>query len=112
MSTLEQSAKVTSVTESTTTYILASNDFNLNNKMIKVFPNPASDLIAIQIGDLVTSDLKIELFDITGRLIKSNQINAGQTITYFDVQDIYNGTYLVKITDGKDTISKTIIIDK
>jgi hypothetical protein len=105
-------AKVTSVTESTTTYILASNDFNLNNKMIKVFPNPASDLIAIQIGDLVTSDLKIELFDITGRLIKSNQINAGQTITYFDVQDIYNGTYLVKITDGKDTISKTIIIDK
>lgn len=105
-------AKVTSVTESTTTYILASNDFDLNNKMIKVFPNPASDLIAIQIGDLVTSDLKIELFDITGRLIKSNQINAGQTITYFDVQDIYNGTYLVKITDGKDTISKTIIIDK
>lgn len=105
-------AKVTSVTESTTTYILASNDFNLNNKMIKVFPNPASDLIAIQIGDLVTSDLKIELFDITGRLIKSNQINAGQTITYFDVQDIYNGTYLVKITDGKDTISKKIIIDK
>ena len=105
-------AKVTSVTESTTTYILASNDFNLNNKMIKVFPNPASDLIAIQIGDLVKSDLKIELFDITGRLIKSNQINAGQTITYFDVQDIYNGTYLVKITDGKDTISKKIIIDK
>lgn len=105
-------AKVTSVTESTTTYILASNDFNLNNKMIKVFPNPASDLIAIQIGDLVTSDLKIELFDITGRLIKSNQINAGQTITYFDVQDIYNGTYLVKITDGKDTISKTIIITR
>ncbi len=105
-------AKVTTVTETTTTYTLASNDFDLNNKTIKIFPNPVSDLIAIQIGDLVTSDLKIELFDITGRLIKSNQINAGQTITYFDVQDLYNGTYLVKITDGKDTISKTIIIDK
>lgn len=105
-------AKVSSVTESTTTYTLASNDFNLNNKFIKVFPNPASDLIAIQIGDLVTTDLKIELFDMTGRLIKSNQINAGQTITYFDVQDIYNGTYLVKITDEKNTVSKTIIIDK
>jgi len=105
-------AKVTTITETTTTYTLASNDFNLNNKTIKVFPNPTSDLIAIQVGDLVTTDLKIDLYDVTGRLIKSNQINAGQTITYFDVQDIYNGTYIVKISEGNNSISKTIIIDK
>ena len=105
-------AKVTTITETTTTYTLASNDFDLNSKIIKVFPNPASDLIAIQVGDLVSSDLKVDLYDITGRLIKSNQINAGQTITYFDVQDIYNGTYLIKISDGSNSISKTIIIDK
>jgi hypothetical protein len=105
-------AKVTTITETTTTYTLASNDFDLNSKIIKVFPNPASDLIAIQVGDLVSSDLKVDLYDITGRLIKSNQINAGQTITYFDIQDIYNGTYLIKISDGSNSISKTIIIDK
>lgn len=105
-------AKVTTITETTTTYTLASSDFDLNSKIIKIFPNPASDLIAIQVGDLVSSDLKVDLYDITGRLIKSNQINAGQTITYFDVQDIYNGPYLIKISDGSNSISKTIIIDK
>lgn len=104
--------KVTTVTETTTTYTLASNDFDLNDKIIKVFPNPASDFIAVQIGDLVSNDIKIDLYDITGKLVKSEKINAGQTIAYFDVQDIYNGTYLIKITKGNDTISKTIIIDK
>ncbi len=108
-------AKVTSVTETTTTYTpspLAVLTNQLENSEIKIIPNPASDLIAIQIGGLVERNLKIELFDILGKLIKSTQINAGQSITYFDVQDIYNGTYYVKIHDENTSITKSIIIKK
>ncbi|WP_300565587.1 YHYH protein [Flavobacterium sp.] len=106
--------KVASVSETTTTYSspLSTAEFSLNDDAIKVFPNPASDLIAIQMGDLVTANLQVELYDVTGRLVKSTRINSGQTITYFDVQDVYNGTYFVKIFNGKNSISRTIIIKK
>ena len=107
-------AKVTSITEATTVYEapLSILDNSLNEKIIKVFPNPASDIVAIQIVDLVSTDLKVELYDVNGRLVQSNSINAGQTITYFDIQAIYNGVYYVKISDDVNSISKSIIIKK
>jgi hypothetical protein len=107
-------AKVTTITETVTTYDapLSISENSFTNKVIKIFPNPSSDLIAIQIGDLITTNLQVELFDLTGKLIKKTEINAGQTIAFFDIQDIYNGTYLVKISDGISSVTKTIIVSK
>lgn len=107
-------AKVTSVTETTTTYStpLGISDNQLKNSEIKIFPNPASNLIAIQFDGLLENNYSIELFDILGKVIKKTTINAGQSITYFDVQDIYNGTYYIKISDGNNHVTKSIIINK
>ena len=102
-----------SVTETTTTYsTLGIVENNLDQLEIKVFPNPASDLIAIQIGSIVERNLDITLYDITGKLIKSTAVNAGQSIAYFDIQDIYNGSYFIKISDGKNNSTKSIIINR
>lgn len=107
-------AKVTTVNETTTTYTptLSTTDSNLREESLVIFPNPSADLIAIQMEGLVGSTLKIDLFDIAGRLVKSTTINAGQTITYFDVQDVYSGTYFIKISDGNKSLSRTIVIQK
>ena len=106
--------KVTSVTETTTTYTpsLLTDEFSFNQNDIKIIPNPTSEFVAIQFGGLVTSNLKVDLYDITGKKIKSTQLNAGQSIIYLDVQDVYDGTYFVKITNGNFNISKSIIIKK
>jgi hypothetical protein len=104
-------AKVTSVTETTTTY-LANEDFNLNNSAIKVFPNPSSDIIAIQIDGLITEDCLIELYDVTGKNIKSTTINQGQTLAYLDVQDVYNGVYFVKIKNKEIVKTFKVVIKK
>lgn len=107
--------KVTSISETTTTYTNTStllNENEFNDLQINVFPNPASDLIAIQIGGLVKSDMKVELYDLQGKLIKSSIINIGQTISYFDIQTLYSGVYFVKFSNGNNTESKKIIISK
>ena len=96
--------KVTTVSESTTTY-LSNDSFNLDENNIKVFPNPASDLIAIQIEGLISENCIIELFDVTGKKIKTTAINQGQTIAYFDVQDVYEGIYFVKIFNSDNSIN-------
>jgi hypothetical protein len=105
-------AKVSTVTEATSTYTLANNEFSIDEASIKIFPNPASQLIAIQVNGLVENTIAIDLIDINGKLIKSTLINTGQSIAYFDVQDIYDGTYIIKFTSGNTSKSNQVIIKK
>jgi YHYH protein/Secretion system C-terminal sorting domain len=107
-------AKVTTVSEATTTYTasLSLSENNLTNSQIKVFPNPATNLIAIQFDGLLSTNYKIELVDMLGKLVKSTTINAGQSISYFDVQDVYNGVYFVKIYNENQSKSFKVMIQK
>ncbi len=104
--------KVTSVDSGTTVYeatnTISEND--LNALKLNVFPNPSSDLIAVQVGGLLEVDLTVDLIDLQGRSVASTVIRAGQTIAYFDVSTIYSGSYLVRITSLDDAITKTVQI--
>ena len=93
--------KVSSINEATTRYIptstgLASSEFEKYN--ISVYPNPVSDLIAIQIGSLVKEDVQISLLDGSGKLVKQTSILKGSSIAYFDVQTVYSGIYFLQFT--------------
>ena len=105
---------VTSITEETTLYeeVLNVSETIFNQQNIKVFPNPTSDLIAVQLGGLVTDTLKVELYDASGKLLKTTTIYPGSTIAYFDVQTLYAGVYLIKITDNFKSITKKVIIKR
>jgi len=102
---------VNSINESTTEY-LSNNNFEINQVGITIIPNPASDLIAVQIQDLITSDLKITLFDINGKSIKSKKIKAGSTIAYFNTETFYDGVYLLNISSENYSITKRVIISR
>ena len=102
--------KVTTVTETTTTY-LANDDFALNNLEVTIFPNPASELIVIQIGGLVDHNFDIELIDINGKVVLTNKINQGQALSYLDVQTVHSGVYFIKISDGINNRSTKVIIE-
>lgn len=106
--------KVTSIPGGTTTYTptVGMEEEEFNSMNINVFPNPASDLIAIQIIDLVTEDLTIELFDIAGKLIETKNIYKGTTIAFFETETLYNGTYILKISDSKNSITKRVVVSK
>jgi len=106
--------KVTSISEPTTVYTSTAgiNSVDLEEMNITVFPNPAADLIAIQINGLVKEDVKVQLIDVSGRLIEEKTINKGQTISYFDIQTLYAGTYIVRLTNNTSTTNKKIIISR
>ena len=105
--------KVTSITESTTTYVPTSTSITqeaFEQLNINVFPNPASDLIAVQINGLLKDDLSVRLFDMTGRKIESKIISKGQTIAFFDAETLYDGTYLIVIENGNNRITKKVVV--
>ena len=109
-----QDRKVNLVDENTTVYdaTLSTVESDFENKNIKIFPNPTSDFIAIQIGGLNLQDLNIEMYDMQGKLIQEKTLKSGQTIGYFDIQTLYSGTYLIKISTNNMSLTRKVIVEK
>jgi len=102
---------VTTVPSGTTTYTLDNQDFDMANLKIKMYPNPAQDFVAIQ-SDLLDRNLEVFLIDELGKVIKTQPILQGSTLTIIDLDTVYNGIYFLKVTDGKKDRSYKLIINK
>jgi hypothetical protein len=100
-------SKVTSIGETVTTY---TSTVSIEEQEISanIFPNPTNDLLIIQLNGLNKLDTKLELLDLNGRTIIEQSILQGSTIGYINVSTVYQGNYLLKITNGNT--SKTISI--
>lgn len=101
---------VTAIPGVTTTY-LANTTFNFNDNKITVAPNPAQDFIAIQ-TQMVENDLKVELIDELGKIVKTSKILQGSTLSIIETDTVYNGLYFIRISDGKESKSYKVIINK
>lgn len=103
----------TTINETTTVYepVASLNETEFNEMNINVFPNPASGLIAIQVLDLLTDDLNVELVDVSGKIVKDTKIHKGSTIAYFDVQTVYSGIYYVRISNKDFSRTTKVVIE-
>jgi hypothetical protein len=90
-------AKVTTINEPVTTYSPSTGLANAVKTSIIVSPNPATEFVAIQLSGLQNEDVQIELIDLQGKIIQSDKIVQGSTITYFDVRKLYDGFYFIKV---------------
>jgi hypothetical protein len=112
---VKTAAKVTSITETVNTYTPATtsvNDNSLNELQLSIYPNPASEFIAIQLNNLSKQNVSVELYDMLGKQIQSTMIYQGSTIAYFDTRTLYNGQYLIKLVAQENVITKTVSIIK
>ena len=95
--------KVTSITETVTTYNPSTTELNENSTInkINVYPNPSNDILMVQINDLLKQDLELTLIDPTGKVVAKRTIFQGSTIAYFDVSTLYKGIYFLKTNNGQ-----------
>ncbi|MDZ4757642.1 MAG: T9SS type A sorting domain-containing protein [Bacteroidota bacterium] len=74
-----------------------------NNIQMQVFPNPANDIIIIDVNSMNSGNMIIQLLDISGKQIKelyNNKIGSGYTKVQCNVVDIPAGIYIVKTTNN------------
>jgi Arylsulfotransferase (ASST)/Secretion system C-terminal sorting domain len=92
-----------------------SNIISLQNSKsdfeIKVFPNPASDVIAVTFnGGFLSQETYLNLFDINGKLVNQTKTGVGQTIIHINIETLNNGTYVLRVQNNLLTkIIKCII---
>lgn len=77
---------------------------------VTVYPNPATDLVAIQLNHITNENYFLELYNVNGKLLNKTIIYQGSTIAYFDTRTLYSGEYQILITNGLTTINKKIIV--
>ena len=96
-----------------TGYGQTGTEFLLTSSEITIFPNPISENMNIRFSDIITDNVKIEIYNLLGKLQLSEQYNnfTGQYIT-LNLYYISNGHYIVKLTTNKTTFSKLIIISR
>lgn len=87
---------------------LSSSDFASSDK-VKIYPNPATDVINLTVSNYV-GDLKVELFDINGRLVNSKSIDFSGNYT-LDLNGLNSGVYIVKLIGSELNHSEKIVIN-
>jgi hypothetical protein len=105
---------VTSITEATTVYepTLGMGAIESKDLDILIYPNPASDFIAIQAPMAEGFNRKIELINELGQVVKTSQIVQGSTICTLETDTVYDGVYFIKISGGKESKSYKVIISR
>lgn len=106
-------SKVAAISEPAVVYTSGSvgaEELFLEESGFVFFPNPTQDFLAIQASGLVKADLLLQLTDEQGKVVRTGKIAAGSTISYLDVETLYNGTYYLSISLGSNVITKPIVL--
>ena len=72
----------------------------VNNLKIKVYPNPLTQRVFIDVGK--QQDFNYGLYSTDGRLLKTNILK--ESINEINMEALANGTYFLKIHDTKNLI--------
>lgn len=88
---------------------LNNRTFNKPNTQILLYPTIVKDRLNISFSKKLTTPVKVDIFSLTGKQLKSTLINSQQY--NLNVSDLATGHYLVVITDN-GIYTKNLIIKK
>lgn len=75
---------------------------------VSVYPNPASDVLFVNIPNSIEGTISIDLIDVAGNLIEASTMTAGnQTI---DVSQLSKGVYVLQLTTETSRLTKQIVV--
>jgi hypothetical protein len=79
---------------------------------INIYPNPANDVLMVQLASPNALDRKVELISIEGKVVKTETLRQGSTMCYFDTQSLRKGIYFIRIHSKQTSISRKVMISE
>jgi len=79
------------------------------NNELHIFPNPSKDVLQIQFSPASKNPIQIQIFDLSGRLVQSENLNRGLELYQISVAHLQVGSYLLQITDGEKRTRQVFI---
>lgn len=85
---------------------------NLSSK-ITPYPNPAQYIVNIPLNEMHKGTISLKIYDIVGKLVKSEEISMSGKFLTANVSDISNGSYIFNLTfEDKSQTSFKVSINK
>jgi hypothetical protein len=82
------------------------NDMNLPADLFTVFPNPSNGIFTINLTN--ENRATMEVVDMTGRVIKTVQLNKNEHYT-LDLSDFAKGQYMIKMNGEQQQLQKIVL---
>jgi Secretion system C-terminal sorting domain len=83
-----------------------------NQISISVFPNPSIDKLNVEVDLENSSNLSMELVDLTGKILQTipnKEVQEGKTTSIFDVSKLAAGNYIIGLKINGANYSKIFI---
>ncbi|OUS09595.1 hypothetical protein A9Q93_13660 [Nonlabens dokdonensis] len=88
-----------------TSNLLSNEDETLDEVSVKIFPNPATDILNVSSPTQQLTSL--EIVDLNGRLIKSLEVN--NTEVNANIEDLKPGLYILNISSNDTVITRKFV---
>lgn len=94
--------------------VLVSTNEQFDHNLAKVFPNPFSDVVNIQLNLVTAADVNIRVMNSVGQLVAQQQYNnvVGNRVIPFQGNDLANGMYTIHMTIGDKLVTKKVMLQK
>lgn len=80
------------------------------DNLITLYPNPASDMVTLNIDNINNADLTLNIYNVIGTLVKSETLK--QNNRQINISDLCNGVYLITIKSKDLTENQRLIIQR
>lgn len=84
------------------------NELDDNKSILKIYPNPAKDVLYID----GSSIREVSLLDLQGRKLIVEQLNGGVNSIQWNISKYSSGIYIVQVFDGESFTNKKIQINR
>ncbi len=80
--------------------------------VLTIFPNPTPGAVKINFAQPIAGSGKVQVYDITGRLMVQKNVNAGSTFLELNLNAFANGKYNVRIITNTQVVNQSILLMK
>lgn len=82
---------------------------------IKIQPNPATDKVLIETSQFFSNQLKISIFDLTGKMVaqfEGTRVQKSSHSYQLDIEKLNEGVWMVRFDDGKKSSTSRLLITR
>lgn len=91
---------------------LIADNHAAENMTVSLAPNPTSSTLTINITGNTTEVPSIEVFDMLGRMVQTEQLSANPVAITMNVSHLAQGMYMVKLQYANASITKPFVVIK
>lgn len=83
----------------------------LNFSIISLRPNPASNVLEVEVNSLADQNAEVEIIDATGHVVlsKAEKLSVGRKVLKVDISDISSGSYVLRLRSGDDVVTEKFV---